>query len=263
MKRSILKILSSSLFAIFILTGCGINKVYNVPSKTFNEKPENQTVYNAIIKAGEYLGWNMKQVDNNTIIGNLVIREHIAKIQITFDKNSYNIKLLEAQNLNYDKSNNTIHNNYNGWIRNLENQIDSKLIVLKMNEKLKIEEQLAANYKKDQMPAENNKYKPIYDVENKSINKKYENIQQISQKILNVGDKTNWVMSKQKEGFILAKVVRRVHTAIVRIDYTLDSYSIKYITSTNLGADTHYNIHNNYNIWIKELEEGIDFTLNN
>ncbi len=170
---------------------------------------------------------------------------------------------LEAQNLNYDKSNNTIHNNYNGWIKNLENQIDSRLVVLKMNEELKQEERKASEYKNNQLAAGNNKYKPIYNIENKKIDKKYENLEQISQKILKVGDKINWVMSKQKEGFILAKVVRRVHTAIVRIDYSLDSYSVKYITSTNLGADTHYNIHNNYNIWIKELESGIDFTLNN
>ncbi len=262
MKKSILKLLSLSIL-VFILTGCGVNKVYNVSSKSFNEKPENQTVYNAIIKAGEYLGWNMKQVDNNTIIGNLLIREHSAKIQISYDKNSYDIKLLEAQNLNYDKSNNTIHNNYNGWIKNLENQIDSRLVVLKMNEELKQEERKASEYKNNQLAAGNNKYKPIYNIENKKIDKKYENLEQISQKILKVGDKINWVMSKQKEGFILAKVVRRVHTAIVRIDYSLDSYSVKYITSTNLGADTHYNIHNNYNIWIKELESGIDFTLNN
>lgn len=262
MKKSILKILSLSIF-IFILTGCGVNKVYNVSPKSFNEKPQNQTVYNAIIKAGEYLGWNMKQVDNNTIIANLVIREHSAKIKITYDTNSYNIKLLEAENLDYDKNNNTIHNNYNGWIRNLENQIDSRLVVLKMNEELKQEEQKTLKYKNNQLPAGNNKYKPIYNIENKKIDKKYENLEQISNKILKVGDKINWVMAKQKEGFILAKVVRRVHTAIVRIDYTLDTYSITYITSTNLGADTHYNIHNNYNIWIKELESGIDFALNN
>ena len=122
-------------------------------------------------------------------------------------------------------------------------------------------EKLSNEYKKNPLDAGNNKYKPIYNVVNKKINKNYNSLSKIEEKILNVGEKISWVMSKQKDGFILAKVVRRVHTAFVRIDYSLDSYSITYITSEKLGADTHYNIHNNYNIWIKELEEEIDFSL--
>jgi len=260
MKKSILHSLVLSLLAL-LFVGCGINKVYNVETKNFSTKPQNQTVYNAIIQSGKFLGWSMKQTNENTIIGKLVIRDHVAKVSISFDKDSYSIKLLEAENLNYDSSKNTIHKNYNGWVKNLENQIDAKLTPLKMTSSLIEAERLSNEYKKNPLAAGNNKYKPIYNVVNKKINKNYNSLSQVEEKILNAGEKISWVMSKQEDGFILAKVVRRVHTAFVRIDYSLDSYSITYITSEKLGADTHYNIHNNYNIWIKELEEEIDFSL--
>ncbi len=248
-------------FIILLTNGCGINKVYNVPTKKFVQKPKNQSVYNSIIESGKFLGWNMKQTNKNTIIGKLVIRDHIAKVKIAFNENSYSINLLEAHNLNYNKAENSIHKNYNGWVKNLENQINARLTTLKMTPQLEKAELLANKHKNNPLTASNQKYKPIQNVINKKINTTYTSLKELEEKIFKAGQNVNWVMSKQKDGFILAKIVRRVHTAIVRIDYDLEKYSITYITSEKLGADEHYNIHNNYNIWIKQLEEEIDFSI--
>lgn len=248
-------------FVILVITGCGINKVYNVETKTFLEKPKDKSVYNAILESGKFLGWNMKQTSSDTIVAKIVLRNHIAKVKINFNENSYSIKLLEAQNLNYNKAENSIHKNYNGWIKNLENQINAKLTPLKMTPELEKAELMANSHKSNPLTTSKQKYKPIQNVINKKINKKYNSLKELEEKILKAGENVAWVMSKQKDGFILAKIVRRVHTAIVRINYNLESYSITYITSEKLGADEYYNIHNNYNIWIKELEEEISFTL--
>ena len=259
MNKLFSKLLLSTL-TVLILSACSSNSVYNVGLKELAVKTDNQVVYQAIIDSGKFLGWNMRQASNDTIIGKLVVRDHVAKISIYFDENSYSIKLLEAENLDYNSAKNTIHKNYNGWITNLENQIDAKLTPLKMTNDLIEAEKNSNKYKENPLEPSSNKYKPIYNVINKKINKKYDSLSEVEEKILKAGQKISWVMSKQEDGFILAKIVRRVHTAHVRITYDLDSYSITYITSEKLGADSHYNIHNNYNIWIKELEEEIDFT---
>ncbi len=260
MKKILLKTLAICTFAILFI-GCTPERVYNVPKHSFDKKKTNQTLYDAIISSGKFLGWSMKKIDENTILGILIIRDHSAKIKISYDDNSYSINLLEAENLNYDKEKDTIHKNYNGWIMNLKNQIEAKVTPLVMNDYLKSEQLKASKYMKDEASSTNSKYKKIYDVKNKKFTKAHSDINAVTKKILAVGDKVNWVMSKQNDGFILAKIVRRVHSAVVRIDYDLNSYSITYITSKKLAADEHYNIHNNYNIWVKELEEEINFAL--
>jgi len=230
MKKPLTKLIMLTMIILGI-TACSSNKVYNVGLKELAVKTDNQVVYQAIIDSGKFLGWNMRQTNPNTIIGKLVVRDHVAKISIYFDENSYSIKLLEAENLNYNSAKNTIHKNYNGWIKNLENQIDAKLTPLKMTNKLIEAEKKSNEYKQNPLEAANNKYKPIYNVVNKKINKKYNSLSEVEESILKAGQKISWVMSKQEDGFILAKIVRRVHTAYVRITYNLDSYSITYITS--------------------------------
>ena len=260
MKKIISKLLTVSALAL-LLSACNPAKVYNVKKQNFPSIKKEDSVYNAIMESGKFLGWRMKKIDNNTIIGLLSIRRHMAKVQIKFDKNSYNIELLEAENLKYDKTNDTIHKNYNGWIRNLKNQINNKLTPLIMNDFLKQEEKLSKHHKKNKQAHSQSKYIQIYDIKDKKFARKYNDINTITNKILAVGKKKNWAMTKQKDGFILAKVSRRVHSAIVRIDYNLNTYSLSYITSEKLGADEHYNIHKNYNIWVSDLEQEIDFAL--
>lgn len=57
-------------------------------------------------------------------------------------------------------------------------------------------------------------------------------------------------------GKISGTLKLRRHVAVVDIPYDTQSYSIKYVDSTELNyADG--NIHKNYNGWIQNLEKGI------
>ena len=63
-------------------------------------------------------------------MGKLNARDHMAVVEIPYTENSFSIKYKDSQNLNYDASTGSIHNNYNGWVRNLENAIQVQLSAL-------------------------------------------------------------------------------------------------------------------------------------
>lgn len=50
-----------------------------------------------------------------------------AVVDVQFDNKSVRISYKNSENLNYDKSNNTIHGTYNRWVRNLEKEIRGNL----------------------------------------------------------------------------------------------------------------------------------------
>jgi hypothetical protein len=85
-------------------------------------------VRRAILRAGTGLGWNMQPASSNAIIGTLNIRQHMAQVEITYDKRSYSIRYRDSENLQYDGQ--TIHNNYNGWVQHLDRAIKRELIAI-------------------------------------------------------------------------------------------------------------------------------------
>jgi len=70
----------------------------------------------------------MKIVRPGLIVGTLYVREHMAKVEIPYDRNTYSILYRDSNNLDYDGAN--IHGNYNGWVQNLSNAINARLSVL-------------------------------------------------------------------------------------------------------------------------------------
>lgn len=84
----------------------------------------------AIIRAGSARGWRMDPQDDGHILAVLKVREHVAKVDIYYDQSSYDIVYRESQNLRYDPANETIHSNYNGWIQNLELDINNYLAAM-------------------------------------------------------------------------------------------------------------------------------------
>ena len=114
-----------------VLVGCRTNPVYNVsgaPVITSTRSYKLNDVRNAIQQAGASLGWQMKDVRPGLIIGTLYVRDHMAKVEIPYDRRTYSIIYRDSQNLNYDGVN--IHSNYNSWIQNLSAAIDARLSVL-------------------------------------------------------------------------------------------------------------------------------------
>ena len=108
------------------IIGCRSNPVYNVEGApiTISSKHTNKDVEKSIIRAGASLGWRIKRISNGHMEGILHLRKHVAVVDITFNKKTYNITYKSSENLNYDGTN--IHNNYNGWVQNLDRAIQSQ-----------------------------------------------------------------------------------------------------------------------------------------
>ena len=125
MKAKILLIAATSL--LLTLAGCTSNPIFNVESApiAIAAKHTSKDIKKAIIRAGAGLGWQMKSVKAGHIVGTLYLRKHVAVVDIKYSKESYNIIYKSSQNLNYDGTN--IHRNYNGWIQNLNRQIQAQL----------------------------------------------------------------------------------------------------------------------------------------
>ena len=114
-----------------VLVGCRSNPVYNVTDMSFTTTTGNYStndVRNAILQAGTAQGWQMQAVRPGLISGTLNIRNHMAQVDIPYDRSRYSILYRDSDNLKYDGSN--IHSNYNGWVQNLRNAINTRLSTL-------------------------------------------------------------------------------------------------------------------------------------
>jgi hypothetical protein len=79
----------------------------------------------AIITAAQQRGWRVQRTGEiGHIVAELQQRSHRAAIDIRFDQRSYSITYRDSTDLLYDRRNNTIHRNYNYWLRNLAADID-------------------------------------------------------------------------------------------------------------------------------------------
>jgi hypothetical protein len=112
------------------LVGCrGAAPIYNVASSpvTSNKPATAESVQKAIARAGASLGWQMASREPGKMEGILVLRDHRAVVDIAYDAAQYSIQYRDSSNLNYDSGGQTIHNNYNGWIQNLDRAIRAQL----------------------------------------------------------------------------------------------------------------------------------------
>ena len=256
MKRVGLTLLLTILLAM-VFNGCGNNKIYNVNKHIINSKNTLTTIEKEILNAGKSLGWDMRVEKEGKIIGILVLRSHMATINITYNKENFKIYHMKSENLQYNEEKDTIHANYNSWIKNLENTINNYLDDLIMtNELIKKEKESSLDKLSASPNATGSK---IIDIR-ESINSD-STIEEISQSILDAGKSLGWKMQVQEHGFILGRIVLRTHSATVKITYNKDKYNITYLTSTNLNYTKDYTIHRNYNGWITNLKNAINARL--
>ena len=131
---------SGILFACVVLVavmGCrGGGQIYNVkdaPITTATGKEMTlEQVTKAIVEAGAGLTWTMAIVKPGQIVGTLNLRSHTAVVDITYNTKTYDITYKNSVNLKYNAEKNTIHENYRGWIMNLDNAIKGRLTALGM-----------------------------------------------------------------------------------------------------------------------------------
>ncbi len=89
--------------------------------------PSMVAVSKAIARAGSGLGWVMQDVRPGYTIATLSLRDHFAKVGISYDRHTYSIAYISSTNL---MEGSKIHKNYNGWIKNLNKAIQNNLAAL-------------------------------------------------------------------------------------------------------------------------------------
>lgn len=114
--------------ASLFLAACATQPVLNVtgaPIAANKPNPGMDDVRLAIVRAGSGLGWQMNADRPGHVTGRLLLRTHMAVVDVDYTQTIYSIKYRESTNLDYDGGN--IHRNYNGWIQNLDKAIKVQL----------------------------------------------------------------------------------------------------------------------------------------
>lgn len=132
MKKYLLGLVIIGLF----LSGCGAGKVYNVSKPTIEQSYTKAQMKDAIVAAMQRFRWVIVEDNDGKIVAEYRRGKIMAKIAATYTSSSYEINYVESENLKYDGVN--IHRKYNGWIRNLEREIDKNLMKLANGESLNI-----------------------------------------------------------------------------------------------------------------------------
>jgi hypothetical protein len=115
--------------ALFIIA-CTAAPIQNVQHGAINASKQNpslEEVSKAIIRAGAGLGWQMSPQKPGLMQGRLALRNHVAVVDIKYDRKCYSIDYKDSTNLDYDAAKGQIHRNYNGWIQNLDKAIQAQL----------------------------------------------------------------------------------------------------------------------------------------
>jgi hypothetical protein len=116
------------LFAVGCRGNVPIHNVTDAPVAASKPNPSLDEVGKAIQRAGAALGWQMKETKPGHMLGTLNVRKHVAVVDVNYSVKSYSIRYKDSTELGYDGGN--IHQNYNGWIQNLDKGIRAQLNTL-------------------------------------------------------------------------------------------------------------------------------------
>lgn len=111
------------LGVLLIAASCRASPVYDVIQVPFDTpRPVSMTELGRAIRAAAAdRGWTTKTISSGRIEARISARNHLAVVDISYDRRSFSITYKDSRNLNYDGAN--IHAKYNSWVRNLANDI--------------------------------------------------------------------------------------------------------------------------------------------
>jgi hypothetical protein len=120
----------AAIGVVLLLAGCTSRPIVNVADQpvvsTAGKQLSADQVRNAIVSAGNALGWVMTPVSPGLVNGRLMLRDHVAVVDVRYTEKMYSITYKDSTNLNYRDG--QIHKNYNGWIENLDRDIRNELL---------------------------------------------------------------------------------------------------------------------------------------
>ena len=112
---------------LILLSGCRSAPIYNAKDVSISPRlsASEEEIAEAIWSAGRRLGWSIKQVGEWKIKAVKHIRSHSLTVSIHYSKTAFDILYVDSENLNFDGQN--IHENYNVWVRRLEERIQNEI----------------------------------------------------------------------------------------------------------------------------------------
>ncbi|WP_419770777.1 MAG: hypothetical protein ACNI3C_03050 [Candidatus Marinarcus sp.] len=128
--KTLLKSLGALVLVGLVLTGCRVASIYNVQKDPISVKLSDDKIFNAIKRAGYSKGWIVTKVKPGLAEAKITLREHFAVVDIAYTEKDFSITYKNSMNLKYDPTKGTIHQNYNGWVKNLETAINLELSML-------------------------------------------------------------------------------------------------------------------------------------
>ncbi len=87
-----------------------------------------KTIGDAIIDGCSTRNWQASRVGEGHMQCTLYIRDHMAKVDITYNTEAFSITYNDSNNLKYNAEKNKIHRNYNSWVQNLRGDISNELL---------------------------------------------------------------------------------------------------------------------------------------
>jgi hypothetical protein len=123
------RLVALALAAGLATAGCRTAPIYDVTEAAVptiaGEPSSAERVREAIVRASARLGWGIRSVGPGALEGTLGVRDHVAVVDIAYTPASFSIHYKSS--LNLGESGGTIHSNYNGWVRNLQREINAEL----------------------------------------------------------------------------------------------------------------------------------------
>src|SRR5688572_16043922 len=96
------------VFVAVILGACRTATVYEVKDAAIVANVANVSkddVRKIIVRAGNGLGWQFKDNGPDALIGTLMLRDHVAVVDIPYSAKQYSITYKSSTNLGYDGTN--------------------------------------------------------------------------------------------------------------------------------------------------------------
>ncbi|NQZ09647.1 MAG: hypothetical protein HRT35_21055 [Algicola sp.] len=118
----IVTIISVLMFAL-VLAGCSAQRLYSVNHASISPSQTLSQIEPSIVAALSYKNWQIRSQQPGEIVARIDVRQHSATVSIRYDQKSFSIKYVKSEQLEYRAKQNSIHRNYNKWVKLLEKEI--------------------------------------------------------------------------------------------------------------------------------------------
>ena len=128
-----ISLIAGTITVTLLLGACRTAPIYNVEAQPVAVSASTYTledVRKAIIRAGSRRGWTFQDAGEGKLVGKIALRKHRATIDVSYDRETFDISYRDSEKLNYNEGQGVIHTNYNSWIQNLAQDIDLELTLL-------------------------------------------------------------------------------------------------------------------------------------